>query len=59
MQMIEQKQSYEFVRSVFEISRLTDGPEILWPLSDRMAQSTDIGPEASILIPRYITEVER
>jgi hypothetical protein len=59
MRMVEEKKSYEFVRSVFEISRLTDGPQILWPLSDPMAQSTDIGPEASILIPRYITEVER
>jgi len=29
-----------------EISRLADGPEILWPLSDRIAQSsTDIVPD--------------
>jgi len=27
---------------IWEISPLTDGPEILWPLSDRMAQSTEI-----------------
>jgi len=40
MEMIEQKQSCEFVRSVFEISRFTDRPEILWPLSDRMPQSS-------------------
>ena len=28
--------------SIWEISRLADGPEILWPLSDRMSQSTEI-----------------
>jgi hypothetical protein len=45
---------------IWEISRLTDEPEIVWPLTDRMAQSsTDIGPEASVLIQRYITVVER
>jgi len=27
---------------ISEISRLADGPEILWPLNDRMAQSTEI-----------------
>jgi len=49
MEMIEQKQSYEFGRSVFEISRFTDGPEILWPLSDRMAQSsTDIAAQKRV-----------
>ena len=26
---------------ISEISRLAEGPEILWPLSDRMAQSTE------------------
>jgi len=60
MQMIERKQSYEFVRSVFERYHDWQRPEILWPLCDWMAQSsTDIGPEASIPIQWYITEVER
>jgi len=54
MEMIEQKQWYEFVRSVFE--RYHD---LQTSVSDRMAQSSMyIGPEASILIKRYITEVE-
>jgi len=40
MEIIEQMQSYEFVRSLFEISQCTDGPEIQWPLRDRMEQSS-------------------
>ena len=40
MEMKEQKQSYEFMWSQFQISRFTDRPEILWPLSNQMAQSS-------------------